>query len=296
MILMQPQTIPIIITQPDSDWYSVQIPTIDGKLHCGTRIYVPEHEVRIAKRYPTLAEEFEGTPAGTLIAGEIGGQKVTQAWAARLLKEHGYRLIPEFEDFWVRQKLSKNHTAFDQNFERAEPFAWGYLADHTKPYGSGEIEGLTVEDKQEGLVQRVAYMYDASGELQELGITTLAPDGMVPMFTKQELEGIIGAEGLNNLGKLRGKDIYEKSDEIVDVRNPLGHAQLTFPHDYKINDILAHSHHSYRPEQNYGDMAGLRDASWSLHGGERCFNVGLGQDAGDSDPRRSFPLVVVAGK
>jgi hypothetical protein len=112
------------------------------------------------------------------------------------------------------------------------------------------------------------------------------------MFTKQELEGIIGAECLNNLGKLRGKDIYEKSDEIVDVRNPLGHAQLTFPHGYRVNDkLITHSHHQWRPEQNNGDMAGLRDASWYHHDGERCFHVRLLQGAGDSLPWRSFPLV-----
>jgi hypothetical protein len=50
------------------------------------------------------------------------------------------------------------------------------------------------------------------------------------------------------------------------------------------------------------EMAGLRNANWNHHDGERCFNVNLNQDAGDSklgksgredlyngNPRRSFP-------
>jgi hypothetical protein len=43
-------------------------------------------------------------------------------------------------------------------------------------------------------------------------------------------------------------------------------------------------------------MAGLRDAGWLRHGGERCFGVSLLQDAGDSFPGRSFPLVRGGGK
>lgn len=303
---MQSQTIsqiPKIATQPETDCYNVTVPTIDGKLHCGTRFYVPEHEVIIAKRYPILAENFRETQAGTLIAGEIGGQQVTQAWVADFLRQYNkangtkYRLTPEFEDFHVRRILGARHAAFDQNFGRAQPLAWGYLADRTEPQGSEEIEGLTVNGRKQGLVPRRAFIYDASGEPQEIGITTFAPDGEVPWLTKAQYDELIESRVLaqdfyRNLGKLRGREICEAPEEIVDVRNALGYAQLTFLHDYKIEGRPApHSHHQYRPEIGQSEAVAVRDADWRPPHDGRCFGVCLRVRAGDSHSGRSFPLI-----
>jgi hypothetical protein len=304
--------LPAITTQPKEDWYRVRIPAIDGELHCGTRIYVPEHTVTIAKRYPTFQDGTlpDGRPRYTLISEKINGQDVTQKWFADFFRQynqqHGtkYRLIPEFEDFWLRQRLGKKHPAFDENFHRDYvQAAYGYLADVTKQYKSGMIEGIEIGGNTQSIVQRRAFIYDANGELQELGITTFAPNGMVPRLPKTQLEKEIGSDGLKKLEKLLHiSDICDGPDGYVNVRNPLGHAQLTFPHEYEIGGKLApHNHHQTRPEQNDYDTAGVRIGSSRVCSDMRgrwrlCFYAELREHTGNSGPVMSSPLIYGDGK
>ncbi len=263
-----------------ANWTDVSIPKIDAKLVGGTHVYVPAHDIQVATRYPTYSD-------GHLVASK------KQPEVARFLREyneaHGtnFRYPTLFEDEAMRDTLGKKHTAFDENFKRNEcPWRSGYVADFTRPYGDG-AEGIN-----QWLVTRIAG-WRLSGGDAEIGTTTIAPNGMVPAISRKQLEKIIKKEGLRRLEKLRGKEIYEKPDEIVNVRNPLGYPQLTFAHDAKYQDgsIIPHSHHVYAPAQNQSETLGVRGAGWDPHDKLRCFSVSLGVEPDDSRPGVSFPLV-----
>jgi hypothetical protein len=115
---------------------------------------------------------------------------------------------------------------------------------------------------------------------------------MVPLLSRAALEKMIGASGLKKLEELRGKEIHEKGDEVVDVKNALGYPQFTLDHDYREGgEFIRHSHHLYTPGQDDGDSVGTRYADWHHHGELRCFHVSLGYDPDYSSPNGSFSLV-----
>jgi hypothetical protein len=115
---------------------------------------------------------------------------------------------------------------------------------------------------------------------------------MVPLLSRAALEKMIGASGLKKLEELRGKEIHEKGDEVVDVKNALGYPQFTLDHDYREGgEFIRHSHHLYTPGQDDGDSVGTRYADWHHHGELGCFDGDRGRDPDDSYPDRSFSLV-----
>ena len=262
-----------------NEWIKARIPKLDARLYDGSRVYVPAHDVEVALRYPTYEN-------GMRISN------VTQAQMAQFLKDYNasnntdFSTFALFEDEAVREQLGKDHALFDENFKRnGQPWKWGYVADFTRPYGNGE-EGINGQQ----LVRRIAY-WRLPGEDVELGVVTIAPDGIVPTLSRKQLEEMIGKVGLKKLEKLRGKEIYEKRDEVVNVKNPLGYPQLTLGHEARDEGgLIPHNHHNYRPEQNYGETVGVRGADWDLDG-QGCFSVDLGVRPAVSDPGGSFPLV-----
>ena len=262
------------------EWAEVSIEEIDAKLRDGSRLSVPSYMLRIAASYPTSED-------GELVSN------VTQAQAAAFLRKYNkandsaFRYPMLYEDESVRNKLGKEHSIFDANFARNGK-AWrrGYVADFTKPYGKAE-EGINHQE----VVQRLIGWRLPEGDV-EVGTTTIAPAGMVPSFSRTQIEKRIGAQNLKKLEQLRGKEIYEKGDEIVDVRNVLGYPQFTLSHGAKDESgLIPHSYHVYTPDQNTGETVGVRYADWDRHDGHGCFYVYLDVRPGSSDPDRSFPLV-----
>ncbi len=274
---------------PQDMWVPVDIKGFETRLSDDTHIKVPSYSISVAQRYPTFSD-------GSLVAD------VKQTDVAEFLRNYNesrklsgkdtFRYPVLFEDEQMRDYLGKDHAMFDENFNRNEmPYQWGYIADFTRPYGNG-AEGVEINGSAQPLVTRRAYWRTLDGDV-ELGPVTIAPDGMVPSLGRNRMEKMIGAKGLKRLEQLRGKEIYEKGDEIVDVRNALGYAQLTLAHDAHDNDgqLISHSHHSYRPEQNYDEAVGVRDADWHHRGVLWCFDVLLDVDPAGSASGRSFPLV-----
>ncbi|MBI3190106.1 hypothetical protein HYZ41_00205 [archaeon] len=260
------------------EWIEVKVPGVDANLYNGSQIYVTEHTIQVASRYPTYED-------GELV------DDLKQSDVAKFLNEYNksnncaFRYPTLFEDEAIR-KLGKNHAIFDENFQRnGMPWKWGYVADFTLPYGNGE-EGIN-----QMLTTRKLFYRLPDGDA-EIGVTTIAPSGMVPLLTREQIKKLIGADGLKKLGKLRGKEIYEKDNEIVDVRNALGYPQLTLYHNQKDeNGIISHSYHIYTPNQNSNETVGVRYADWYHLGERRCFDVSLRADPGRSLSGRSFPLV-----
>ncbi|MCX6816078.1 MAG: hypothetical protein NT120_04470 [Candidatus Aenigmarchaeota archaeon] len=265
------------------EWVDVKVPAIDTKTYDGSSIQIPAHTIQIALRYPV-------DDKGSLIAD------MTQKKTAKFINDYNtshklespytLKLITLAEDEAVRDALGKDHTAFDENFQRnGQDWHWSYVADFTKPYGKG-AEGIGQD-----LVTRIVGYRLPGGDV-EIGPVTIAPDGMVPTISRVKLEKMIGADGLKLLEKLRGKDIYEKDEEIVDVRNALGFPQYTLDHNAKDEiALITHSHHVYTPSQDDGEAVGFRLALWLRGRGDRCFSVDLSVDPGDSCLGRSFPLV-----
>jgi hypothetical protein len=139
-----------------------------------------------------------------------------------------FRYLTLFEDEAARRQLGKDHAVFDENFERnGQPWRWGYILDFNRPCKEGMVDGVNQK-----LVTRIIGYRLPSGD-EELGVTTIAPSGMVPLLSRAALEKMVGASGLKKLEELRGKEIHEKGDEVVDVKNALGYPQFTLDHDYR---------------------------------------------------------------
>ena|SRR3989338_3375061 len=264
----------------ETEWLSISVPEVDAKLYDGGHVNFPAHSIAIAPRYPTFED-------GTLVSDMM------HANTAQFLRDYNKSNGTDFggpalfEDEAIRDQLGKGHAAFDENFQRNAPWRWGYVLDFNKPYGSG-ADGINGQE----LVTRVIGYRLKDGDI-ELGVTTIAPSGMVPLLSRTDMERRIGAEGLKLLEKLRGKEIYEKGDEVVDVRNALGYPQFTLGHDAKEGrKLVEHSHHVYTPGQDEPERVGIRDAGWNHRlDGLRCFGVDLDADAGDSASDGSVPLV-----
>src|SRR3989338_5108467 len=265
----------------EAEWLGVNVPEVDAKLYDGSHVYFPQHKITVAPRCPT----FESCE---LVA------KVTQEQAAQLLRDYngangmalGGPML--FEDEAIRNQLGRDSVVIDENFNRnGAPWRYGYILDFNKPYGNG-AEGIGQQ-----LVTRVIGYRLHSGDV-EIGVSTIAPSGMVPTLSRTELEKRINAEGLKRLEKLRGKEIYEKGPEVVDVRNALGYPQLTLDHDARDEQgaLLSHSHHVYTPGQSEPERVGIRGAVWDPLLDERgCFGVILDADADYSRSGGSVPLV-----
>jgi len=262
------------------EWTKVMVPEIDTEMLDGTQVFVTQHEIEVANRYPALKD-------GSLVAN------VTQVQAMEFLKAYNeafglkegkrLRTIFLFEDEAVRDQLGPGHKTFDENFNReGMPYRWGYVGDSTRPYDEG-AKGIGQQ-----LITRMLYWRLPDREL-EIGPIALAPSGMAPKIDSKEMEKIIGKEGLLKLANLTGRKI---TDGPIDVRNALGYPQYSLDHEYKDGEkLLLHSHHVYSPSQNAGETVGVRGAGWDRHGGVGCFSVGLDFDPSCSGPGRSFPLV-----
>jgi hypothetical protein len=212
-------------------------------------VYIPEHTIEVAKRYPTY--ENSGLASN-----------MTQKQVAELLAGYADRRIKGglalYEDQLLRDTLGKDHVIFDENFERnGMPWRYGYVLDFNRPSKEGMVEGINQQ-----LVTRIIG-YRLPGGDEELGTTTIAPSGMVPLFTKAELEKKYSG-GLKKLEEL-GVVIPDNGEEIVKPWNTLGYPQFTLNHDYREKDnIISHNHRVYTPGQNDDERVGVRVARW-LH-------------------------------
>ena len=262
----------------ETEWLSVNVPEVYVNFSDGSRFTAPSHSIQAAPRYPTFED-------GELVAN------VTQAQAAQFLRDYNkangtkFRYPTLFEDEAIRE-LGKDHALFDENFQRnGTPWRWGYVADFNKPYGQAQ-EGI---DQQ--LVTRVVGFRMPDGDY-EIGSVTIAPSGMVPALSRVRMEKRIGAEGLKRLEHLRGREIYEKGDQVVDVKNALGYPQFTLGHNASDEiGLIPHSHHFYTPSQQDGERVGIRGAGWRHHGVRRCFDVDLSVDPARSGSSGSVPLI-----
>jgi len=257
-----------------------------ARLSDGTYVKLPSYSIGVATRYPVDED-------GSLVAD------MTQAGVADFLRGYNkahdtsFRCPLLLEDEAIRDQLGENHTMFDENFEKnGMPWRRGYLADFTRQHAALRplegVDGQTLVHREFGW--RMPY-----GDVI-VGPVTIAPGGMVPRPSRTRLEKKIGAKGLKRLGELRGREITEQGEEIVDVRNVFGDPQYTLDHAAEDESgLVPHSHHVYTPSQGAGETVGVRDAYW-LHPGVRgCFSVALDVDSSLSAPNGSFPLVRGAG-
>jgi len=266
----------------EDKWAEVNIGARDFMTLDGNRISIPDYKISVATRYPTYED-------GSRVAG------MTQAQVAAFLRDYNrangtkFRYPTLFEDEAMRDQLGVNHPMFDENFKRnGMPWRCGYVADFTRPCSDKHVEGVNGQM----LVTRLVGYRLPEGE-QILGVVTIAPSGMVPKLSRKWLEKMVKAEGLNRLAELRGREICEKGNEVVDVRNALGYPQLTLRHDERGEDgaVLRHRYHVYTFGQNDGETVGVRNADWSRHDGLGCFSVSLLFDPSDSHPAGSFSPV-----
>ena len=156
----------------------------------------------------------------------------------------------------------------------------------TMPGALRPVDGINQQ-----LVHRVLYLYGTDGELHEICPVTIAPSGMVPLLGRDKLEKKIYAKGLKRLEQLRGREIYERDEQIVDVTDAFGNPQFTFGHN-TIDEygLIPHSHHVYTPSQDEPERVGVRDTYWHRDD-RRCFRVALDAYADGSRSLRSLPLV-----
>lgn len=197
--------------------------------------------------------------------------------------ENALKFITLSDDNEVRKKLTPNEYTYSVWLNHlTRP------SDLLKP-----VDGVG----QQQLVHRVLYLYGSDGKLREICPVKIAPSGMVPKLPKARLERRIGAEGIKRLEQLRGREIYEKGEEIVDVADVFGNPQITFDHEavdeYVVDayGTIPHSHHVYTSGQYAPERVGLQGAGWAHHGGRGCFGVTLDVGPADSYSYRSFPLV-----
>jgi len=262
-----------------SRWLNIHVPKTRLELYDKSIFEVSRaYTFQVAADYPL---DENGNVFGGLKHAEV----------PEFLREYNEANGTEFEmptllqDDAIRDQISRRNGIFDRNFaKRNKPYAYGYFADFNRPYGK-EVEGI-----RQMLVMREIIYRLSTGDII-VGATTIAPSGMVPRLLRERLEKKIGAKGLKKLEKLRGRDIYEKGDQIVDVRNALGYPQVTFDHDAEDESgLIPHSHHIYTPSQDEPERVGLRGTGWR-RGGHRCFLVDLDADVGVSYSDGSFPLV-----
>lgn len=259
----------------DDEFVAITIPAVDTTLYCGTHVYIPAHTIEVAKRYPTYED-------GSLVADKTQKQ-VAEFMSAYKDFKGGLAL---YEDQFLRDTLGKDHGMFDENFGRnGQKWHWGYVLDYNKPSKEVIVDGINQQ-----LVTRVIGYRLPDGDV-ELGVTTIAPSGMVPELTKTQMEKYFGKDSLTTLEKL-GVAIPDNKKEAIKLVNTLGYPQFTLDHDYKEGGkSVSHSHHVYTPSQNDGERVGVRLALWLRHGGLWCFRVRLGRGPEDSDSYGSFPLV-----
>ena len=251
------------------------VPAVDATMYDGAHIVIPEHTIQVPVRFPTYAD-------GETIA------YLTQRGMAELLR--GY---PElrggltlYETLLLCGKLGKEDPAFDETFNRGVPHYNERVLDFSRPCDYGMVDGVEVNGQRQMLVTRlIGYRLSDGDEI--LGVTTIAPSGMVPTLTKAELEK--HRVNLTELGKL-GVELPESGGEIVNLTDALGYPKLTLPHGYEIDgNLVPHSHHVWTPEQTDDERVGVLDAFYHLLDGDLCFITNLGFAHGLSDT--SFSLV-----
>ncbi len=213
--------------QLPNEWQTIEIEPIETTAQGGSKISFPAYRISVAATYPKRND-------GTLIAG------LTHDEAASLLNEqnasHGrLRMLKVIEDHVIRKK---DPHFFSEDWNR--PRKSGFLADMLKPTAYNSVNGVGGQL----LVPKLLYWRLPHGE-QEVGVVFVPSDGIVPHLTRSCLEEMIGAEGLNKLAPLRGREIYEKADEIVDVCDALGYPKFTIPHEAEVIPHLTHITRDY---------------------------------------------------
>ncbi len=261
----------------DGGWVSLSVPELDTITYDRNHISIPAHIIEVALRYPRYAD-------GSLAAG------MTQREVAELMAgyvEQGIKGgLALYEDQFLRDILGKDHPMFHENFE-SHGQAWhlGYVLDYNKRCSERSVDGL----RQKLVTRRIGYRLP-SGDV-ELGVTTIAPSGMVPLLTKAQIEKHFGKDSLSRLEKL-GVAIPENGEETVKPWSALGYPQLSLYHDYRENgEPVPHSHHIYTPLQNDAERVGVRSADWHHRGEVGCFCVYLDYEPVYLYSNRSVPLV-----
>jgi hypothetical protein len=207
-----------------------------------------------------------GFAAGYLkpIQGFFLDEYLTHSQVMEILNKNRVWRAPTLrEDMISREVYGKDHKIFDDDFGRSGRTWCGYMADVTKPYKGGrEISGA---NGQPLVVRVLYYRYPRKEKPDEIGpIVMTGRSGVVPRLTKAELEK--HKINLSMLEKL-GIEIPSDSDQIVDVRSPLGYPLLVFD-DLPVDK---HGEHFYPPHPNTGEVAVVRRTY--KHNGYACFRI-----------------------
>ena len=208
-------------------WTPVDVPKAITKNYRGHHVMAPAHKL-YTSALPVAWED--GSPV--LMPYHKVPRFIRDYNASNNLEgEDALKFISLRDDNEVRKKLDVNKISSN---------VWmNYL---TRPNRAlRPVPGI-----RQQLACRVLYMYGADGELHEICPVTIAPSGMVPALNKERLERIVHADGLKTLGTLRGRDIYENDNEVVDVMDIFGNPQITFDHDARDEiGLIPHSYHVY---------------------------------------------------
>lgn len=267
-------------------WTKITTKPIDTLLYDRTRVTIPAYTLQIYAGFPEYAT---GRLMSDLRHAEI--PTVLQNNKKRHLSTRdSLRMATIFEDEAIRDTLGEYHPMFYRVFGRnGRENLIAYLADFNNRSETGMVEGVN----QKLLTRQIGWRLP-QGDV-DIGVTTIAPEGVVPTLPRKHLEKIIGADGLKRLGALRGKEIYEAAGDIVDVRNALGYPQLTMRHGDAPH--VPHYSHITTPKQDNEESVSDRWAPPQFHTGRLCFLVDMHtqRDYERPNPRTSFQLVRTAG-
>ena len=270
----------------DELWTNIKIQPIDTTLYDGARVTIPAYTLQVYAGFPEYAT---GRLVSDLRHAEIP-TVLQSSRKQRLGARSSLRMATVFEDEAIRDTRGEYHPMFYRVFGRnGRENLIAYLADFNNRSETGTVEGIN----QKLTTRRIGWRLP-QGDIN-IGVTTIAPEGVVPTLPRKYLEKMIGVVGLKQLGALRGKEIYEAAEDIVDVRNALGYPQLTMRHGDAPH--IPHYSHITTPKQDYEESVSDRWAPPQFHTGRLCFLVDLHTQRNYEypNPRTSFQLVRSAG-
>src|SRR3989338_3480431 len=174
-----------IILSGETEWVPVHVPKREGKLADGTYVETGDYMIHVATRCPVYED---GAPV-VLKHRDAPQFFRQQNEAYGLSGNEALRWSYGFEDKAIIELITPEHKMFNTR---------AYFGDFTEPWHDLKM----VEGIGQQLVQRLYYLRTLDDNIR-IGPVTAAQGGMIPRFTKDEFEGIIGAQGLDKLAKLR---------------------------------------------------------------------------------------------
>ena len=282
------------VAEPKDDLrkgYEVHVSEVDAVLRDGSHVEIPGHSFWAIGEYPRiLASTHPLTHENLPNLLEIVRGAAEQNFSyPTLAQDEAMR-----DQYGMDESTDKGRTMFDACFGRnGESEVMSFVADFTRCCEGRAVKGV----RGQKLIKRLVGYRLPDREIK-LGVTAIAPSGMVPLFTRKVFESRYGAKSLNILEKL-GVDIPGNENCVVKPVNALGYPQFTLYHDAKDSDgkLIPHQYHFITPKKGSLETVGIRGTIEHGKKGKQCFivyMVGSPKYSGlDNDV--SFPLIYAGG-